>query len=306
MNRFDHPSSVIGQSTSPVSRIDHLRVPVGPGELHAERFGFGDHPLVLLHGLGTSTFLWRHVAPALPLGQVTAWALDLLGHGESDRPVEGEYGIAAQAVCVEQALTSLRIGRATIVGIDLGAAVALRLAATRPGRVHGIVLISPPPLGRGRGEDFAEVGRLTATHLFEASRGMMGSAAWLGPLLTRSVANPESMPPKLVARYAAPFVSADGVRHLQTLVNAVSDDEIAELDLGRIAARTLVLRGEHDAWCAPADATRLASAIPGAELRAVPTCGRLIPEEAPEALAALLAEWAPPLQGSGSRSLPPR
>jgi len=272
---------------------NHIRIPVGPGELHAERFGFGDHPLVLLHGFGTSSFLWRQVAPALPLGTVTAWALDLLGHGESDRPPEGDFGIAAQTSCVEQAMTTLRIGRATVVGVDLGAAVALRLAATRPSRVHGLVLISPPAPGKGRGEDLAALGRLAARHLFEATRGMMGAVAWLGPLLEKSVASADAMPAKLVTRYAAPFVGADGVRHLQTLANAVSDDDMDEVDLTKVAARTLVLRGELDAWCAPSDATRLATRIKGAELRTVPTAGRLVPEEAPHALAALLAEWAP-------------
>jgi 2-hydroxymuconate-semialdehyde hydrolase len=291
------PSSAI-RLLSSLPRVDHLRVPVGSGELHAERFGFGDHPLVLLHGFGTSTFLWRRVAPALPLGQVTAWALDLLGHGESDRPLEGEFGVAAQAMCVEQAMTSLRIGRATVVGIDLGASVALRLAATRPGRVHGLVLISPPPPGRARGDDLAELGRLTAKHLFEATRGMLGAAAWLGPLLTRSVSTPEAMPARLVTRYSAPFVGADGVRRLQMLANAVADDDLEDVDLSKIAARVLVLRGEHDAWCSASDATRLATAIRGAELRTVPTAGRLIPEEAPAALAALLAEWAPALRAA--------
>ncbi len=262
---------------------------------------------MLLHGFGTSTFLWRRVAPALPLGRVTAWAIDLLGHGESDRPEEGAFGIAAQAQWVEQAMTALRIGRATVVGVDLGAAVALRLAATRPARVHGIVLISPPRPGRARGDDLAELGRLTATHLFEASSGMLGAAAWLGPLLTRSVAAPEAMPAMLVARYAAPFVGAEGVQHLQLLANAVTDADFEEVDLGRITARTLVLRGEHDAWCTSADATQLATAIPAAEVRMVPTAGRLIPEDAPDALAALLADWAPPLHaGDAPRELPRR
>lgn len=290
-----------------MSRFDHLQIPVGAGTLHAERFGFGDHPVVLLHGFGTSTFLWRRVAPALPLGRVTAWAMDLLGHGESDRPADGAFGVAAQAQWVEQAMTSLRIGRATVVGVDLGASVALRLAATRPARVHGIVLISPPAVGRARGDDLSELGRLTGTHLFEASRGMLGAAAWLGPLLARGVAGAESMPAKLVARYAAPFVGADGVRHLQVLANAVTDDDVAELDLARITARVLVLRGEQDAWCASADATRLATAIPGAECRTVPTAGRLIPEDAPDALAALLAEWAAPVHlDEAPRALPVR
>ncbi|MHB1311609.1 MAG: alpha/beta fold hydrolase [Gemmatimonadaceae bacterium] len=277
---------------------DHARIPVGPGALHAERYGFGDHPLVLLHGFGTSTFLWRLVAPALPLGQVTAWAIDLLGHGESDRPAEANYGIAAQATAVEQAMTALRIGRATLVGVDIGAAVALRLAATRPARVNGLVLISPPPIGRARSEDLAELGRLAARHLFEATRGMLGAAAWVGPLLEKSVASPQAMPAKLVTRYAAPFVGAEGVRHLQSLATAISDDDLEELDLRAITARTLVLRGEQDAWCSAADATRLATAIKGGEVRTLPGVGRLVPEEAPAALAAILAEWAPALRSA--------
>jgi pimeloyl-ACP methyl ester carboxylesterase len=281
-----------------LNRLDHLRIPVGPGELHAERYGFGDHPLVLLHGFGTSTFLWRRVAPALPLGRVTAWAVDLLGHGESDRPADGDFGVAAQAQSVEQAMTAMRIGRATIVGVDLGASVALRLAATRPARVHGLVLIGPPPLGRVRGEDLVEFGRLAAAHLFEASRGMLGAAAWLAPLLTRSVAKPDAMPAKLIARYAAPFVGADGVRHLQALANAITDGDADEAPPARVTARTLVLRGEQDAWCSSAEASRLATAIPEAEFRTVAEAGRLIPEDAPESLAALLAEWAPPVHAA--------
>jgi pimeloyl-ACP methyl ester carboxylesterase len=268
--------------------------------LHAERYGFGDHALVLLHGFGTSSFLWRRVAPALPLGRVTAWALDLLGHGESDRPAAAEYGVAAQALCIEQAMTGLRIGRATLVGVDLGAAVALRLAATRPSRVHGLVLISPPPPGRVRGDDLTELGRAAATHLFEAMRGMLGAAAWLAPLLTRSVSTPDAMPARLVARYAAPFVGAAGVQHLQNLAAAVTDADAEELGFTHVAARTLVVRGERDAWCSAADASKLATAIRDAELRTVPGAGRLVPEESPEALAALLAEWAPPVQGASA------
>jgi pimeloyl-ACP methyl ester carboxylesterase len=288
---------------TPLSHFDHIRIPVSAGELHAERYGFGDHGLLLLHGFGTSSFLWRRVAPALPLGRVTAWALDLLGYGESDRPVDGAFGVAAQAQCVEEAMTSLRIGRATIVGVDLGAAVALRLAATRPGRVHSMVLISPPAPGRARGDDLAEFGRLTAVHLFEATRGMLGASAWLGPLLARGVTTPDAMPPKLVARYAAPFVGADGVRHLQGLANAIADSDFDDVDLSQVATHSLVLRGEQDAWCAATDATRLASALRAAELRTVPTAGRLIPEDAPDALAALLAEWVAPAQTTHVKTL---
>src|SRR4051812_17726331 len=44
---------------------DLLRVPVGPGAMHVARYGHGGRPIVLVHGLGTSSFLWREVAPQI-------------------------------------------------------------------------------------------------------------------------------------------------------------------------------------------------------------------------------------------------
>ena len=41
---------------------EHLRIPVGVGFLHVERTGRGGPPVILLHGYGTCTFLWRAIA----------------------------------------------------------------------------------------------------------------------------------------------------------------------------------------------------------------------------------------------------
>src|SRR4026209_228759 len=125
-------------------QADVLRVPVGPGAMHVERFGHGGTAVILILGFGTSSFLWRNVAPAITDAGHTAYALDLFGHGESDRPLDADFGIAAQAEYLDAAMTALRLARATIVGVDLGGDVALRLAATRPDRVARLVLINVP------------------------------------------------------------------------------------------------------------------------------------------------------------------
>ena len=66
-------------------QADVLRVPVGPGAMHVERFGHGGTAVILIHGFGTSSFLWRNVAPSITDAGHTAYASDLFGHGESDR-----------------------------------------------------------------------------------------------------------------------------------------------------------------------------------------------------------------------------
>src|SRR5688572_32208708 len=100
--------------------------------MHVERYGHGGAPVLLVHGFGTCSFLWRNIGPEIALANRTAFAVDLFGYGESDRPFDGNYGIAAQAEYVDHAMTALRLAKATIVGLDLGAAIAVRLAAVRP------------------------------------------------------------------------------------------------------------------------------------------------------------------------------
>jgi pimeloyl-ACP methyl ester carboxylesterase len=268
-----------------------VRIPIGPGAVHVERYGFGDRPVVLLHGFGTSSFLWRTVAPALPLGDVTAFAADMFGWGESDRSLEADYGISAQADYLDRALTVLRVARADFVAVDVGCAVAMALAARRPARVRSLVLVNPSDPAAIRGAEFSELKRLAARHLLDAARGMLGAATLLGPILEKSVARASAMPRALIGRYAAPFVGRDGVRHLMQVERAINDQALADVSWDRIRAPVMVVRGDSDSWVAPDVAAMVASRMPHAQHRRLAGAARLIPEDSPDALSALLRDW---------------
>ena len=79
-----------------------------------ERYGHGGSPIVLLHGFGTSSFVWRDVAPEIALANRTAFAIDLFGYGESDRPFDADFGIASQAELVDRALIMHNHGLVTV------------------------------------------------------------------------------------------------------------------------------------------------------------------------------------------------
>lgn len=273
-------------------RADHLRVPVGPGSVHVERYGHGGLPIVLVHGFGTCTFLWRAVAPALAAARHAAYAVDLLGHGESDRPIEADFGVAAQADYLDRALTVLRVARALVVGVDVGGGVAMRLAATRPDRVAGLVLVNPVAFEHMPAGDVRALQRGTARFALRLSRGMFGATPLLASVLRGSVADPAHMPDRLVARYLAPFVGRDGVSHLLDLARSLRREEVEEIDLGCIAVPTLVVWGEEDPWLPKDVATRLLQSVPGSTLARMPGLGRLVPEEAPDRLAAVILEHA--------------
>ena len=267
---------------------DILRIPIEPGQLHVERFGHGGEAVVLLHGFPTCSFLWRHVAPEIALRGSTAFAIDLLGYGESDRPFDADFGVTAQAEYLDQAFTALRISKAAVIGVDFGAAVALRLAATRPERVTRLVLFNPPDMNRFPGPEVGELQRNTARFALRVSQGVLGAAPLLTPLLQGSVSDPQHMPERLVARYLAPFVGREGVRHLLNLSRSMRQDDLEQIELNALSVPTLIVFGEGDRWLDGKSVDRMAAQLGNARLVRLPSVGRLAPEEAPERVLELI------------------
>lgn len=105
------------------------------------RHGGGEgFPIVLLHGFPQHSDEWRHVAPALAAAGYRLIAPDIRGFGRSDKPLGG-YDIDTVLADVRTAATSLGVGRAVLVGHDLGAAIALAWATAFPNEVEHLILI---------------------------------------------------------------------------------------------------------------------------------------------------------------------
>ncbi len=264
---------------------------MGPGSLHVERYGHGGQPILLVHGFGTCAFVWRNIGPQIAMANCTGFAVDLFGYGESDRPADGDYGIAAQAEYLDRALTALRLSRAVVVGLDLGAAVALRLAATQPERVDKLVLVNPIAFDSVPADDIKALQKNTARFAFQVSRGIMGAAPLMRELLQKSVADPARMPETLVARYMAPYVGRDGVDHLLRVSRFVDGEPMEEINLRALPQPTLVVWGDKDPWASPKVGDQLADTIGGSKLVHLPTAGRLVPEDAPDTLSKLLLDF---------------
>jgi pimeloyl-ACP methyl ester carboxylesterase len=227
----------------------------------------------------------------LAIANRNAFAIDLFGYGESDRPFDAQFGIAAQSDYLDHALTALRLTTATVVGIDLGAAVAMHLAAERPERVKQLVLINPIAFDDIPAEDVKSMQRNTARYALRISRGVLGAAPLMREMLERTVADPANMPDALLARYLAPYVGEEGLNHLLALARAVDADDMAEIELGQLNCPTLIIWGDQDPFVSPRLADRLADEIPGSRVVRLPGTGRLVPEEAPETLANMILEF---------------
>ncbi len=223
---------------------EHLHIPVGAGTLHIERLGRGGPAVLLLHGFATSAFLWRHAAPHLAAAGLTVVAIDLLGHGESDRPGDALYSASAQADYVERALTALRLGAVTVVAQDVGALVAVMLATLRPSLVRALLLLEPPDPDDLPGPGIRSLQRSSARAALNANT-LFGARALLAPWLLERVGSP-SDPDRLIARYLSAFVGPNGTADLLQLASHVTLQEEERARLRALRVHTTLWLGVSD------------------------------------------------------------
>jgi pimeloyl-ACP methyl ester carboxylesterase len=116
------------------------------GDLQVLDMGPRDgRPIVLLHCFTCSINWWSKLTPLLERTGQRVIAIDLLGHGGSEKPRSG-YSIESQAQLVAGALDRLGVrGPVTVVGHSLGGAVAVALAQKSPRLVGGLVIVDTEP-----------------------------------------------------------------------------------------------------------------------------------------------------------------
>lgn len=126
-----------------------------PIELHADdgtrlaanHYPGGEHALILLHQRGLDKRSWHAFALKAQERGMSAIAVDLRGHGESDGSLEelGEEDYLAMLSDAEAAAQTARergARRLSILGASIGANTALRFAQAHPETAH-IVALSP-------------------------------------------------------------------------------------------------------------------------------------------------------------------
>jgi pimeloyl-ACP methyl ester carboxylesterase len=101
-------------------------------------------PIVLLNCFTCSINWWDEMIPELERTGHRVVAIDLLGHGGSEKP-GGGYAIEEQGQLVAQALGRLGVERPIVVGHSLGGAVAVELAEEASQLVGGVVIVDTAP-----------------------------------------------------------------------------------------------------------------------------------------------------------------
>lgn len=263
-------------------------VDAGGVHWHVQIAGSGP-PLLLLHGSGASTHSWRELLPLLAC-EHTVIAPDLPGHAFSSTPPAHTLSLPGMARAIGALLHALQIAPAAVAGHSAGAAIALRmrLDGLLPGRhlvsLNGALL----PLPGLAGLLFPPAARVLSLTPFAAA--LFARSASRSGAVERLIASTGS---HIDARGIALYARLVRCRaHVAGVLGMMANWDIAPLarDLPRLdAALTLIAaRGDRTV---PADCSRRVQRIvTGARLIELDGLGHLAHEEAPQRLAALIAE----------------
>ena len=110
--------------------------------LHFEEYGQGT-PLILMHGLGSSTLDWEMQITDLA-ARYRVIVPDVRGHGRSDKPHE-RYSIAGFSADLVALIEHLNLAPAHLVGLSMGGMIGFQLAVDHPQLLRSLCIVNSGP-----------------------------------------------------------------------------------------------------------------------------------------------------------------
>lgn len=251
-----------------------------PVALHVEERGSG-RPIIMLHGLGASSYMWRHLAPVVAKDHRVI-TVDLKGFGRSDKPIDYGYSIEEHAALVRALIRKLALDDVTLVGHSLGGAVALLLAveAERAGdkRISRLILMNSPAFEQ-RPTPAVSLLRLPLIPyvVLPILTPERGARAILTPLDGDS----SRLKKRDIDAYARPLREPGALHALIETGRGIEPDnfEILIARYPRLKQPSLIVWCREDRTVPLAIGQRLARTLPRSELRVLNTCRHVPPEQ---------------------------
>lgn len=273
-------------------------VPTRSGRMFLQQKGpEGGKPVVLIHGTGAWSELWRPVIDHLAGIGFRVVALDMPPFGFSDRPQPPDYSRAAQAARIADTLAALGFESAYLVGHSFGAGPTVETVLRHPDKVRGLVLVAGA-LGVSSDPVANPSGALAWTLDQRWLTNTLVSATGTNPLLTRQLLSmmihrKDKADTQAVAILQRPMTLQHSTRDLGLWLRGFLSADRAALSAdrnryGAIKARTTLIWGDRDTLTPLDQARDINSLIGGSELIVMPAIGHIPQVEDPAAFAALL------------------
>ena len=259
-------------------------------------------PVVLLHGYAQTGHMWNPLLPKL-VARHTVVVPDLRGAGGSARP-DGGYDKKNMAVDIHELTKSLGLGRAGIVGHDIGLMVAYAYASQFPESTDRLVLMDAFLPGIGNWKDVWLLRDLWHFHFYgEVPLALVAGRerTYFEHFWNDFAANPKRSVPEADRQiYAAAYAQPGGMRAgFEYFRNFAQDaEDFARFGSTKLSMPVLVLTGEKASGPFLIEQARLVATNVNGII--VPGSGHWLIDEAPDAVLPPLVEFLDGERGKGA------
>lgn len=257
-------------------------------------------PLVLIHGFGASIGHWKKNMAAWAEAGYQVFALDLLGFGASDKPVQ-DYSLELWQDLLADFCQEFVQRPAIFVGNSIGALLSLMMAANHPELTEGTVLLNCAGGLSHRSDELPPflrpvMGTFNALVNSDQVGGLVFQLVRRKPQIRRALSQVyrrrESVTDELVDMLYAPSCHPNAQKVFAAILTADPGPSIDEL-LPRVEQPMLVLWGEADPWT-PVQGAKVfqdRAQLPGNEFISIPNTGHCPHDERPEIINPLVLHW---------------
>ena len=283
---------------SEMERLDKYRCQVhtrsGPAS-YIDTGGTG-RAVLFVHGVGSSSYLWRHVIDQLD-GQRRCVAFDLPLHGSTPAAANQDFSLPGLARFLADGCEALGLTDIDLVANDTGGAIAQVFAVGRPERLHSLALTNC------EAHDNVPPKALLPVVLL----ARMGLLARIAPRMVRDIPRARkrafggvyqdiaNLPEDIARVWLAPMATAESARQGQRLLTSLHARDLLAIEpgLARLQVPTLIVWGTGDTAFRLKWAYWLRDTIPGAtDVVEIEGARLFFPDErAAELTAALRRHW---------------
>ena len=267
-------------SMAPLAR-NKRKIRTFAGDIAYLRQGQGP-PLLLVHGIPSSSYLWRDVIDRLS-ATFDVLAPDLLGYGDSDKRMDVDLSIAAQARYLVAFMESIGVHQAAVAGHDIGGGVAQLMAVDEPQRVARLILIDSVVDNNWPVADIARLKEPAWDHIMvniDLRKGLRKG-------LEAGIVSEGRVTDELVDEWTRPFQDIGGRRAYLRAARSLNNRDLTSRSnhIAEVDTPTLILWGANDKFLEPRWAETLQHKLRDATIEIIDPGGHFLPLDRPDAVA---------------------
>lgn len=304
----------MNSDTTGTSEVRHRFVRANGLRFHVAESGEGERLALCLHGFPECWYSWRHQLPLLARLGYRAWAPDLRGYGETDRPARvRDYALEALLEDVAGLVDASGARSAMLVAHDWGALIAWYFAMRRVRPLERLVIMNVPhpALAERALLGFEQLRRSWYIFFFQIPQlpERLISAREcrrVGEVFRRTCVDRSRFPDEVLAVFreaaARPGAPRAMVNYYRALVRGGGAWRQRRLGYPEIDTPTLMLWGEEDVALSKATTYGTDRFVRDLTLRYLPKVSHWVQQDAPEAVNEMLEAWLRGRPVPGARS----